>query len=76
MKLEMEATLVFKNKEGKKLKLKTTVIEMLEKTLDDFYEYLEPECTNSSCYNESQNFCDCGAVYDDYIIDEVVLHIT
>ena len=73
MKLKTKVTLIFKNKEGEKLELQTTVKDMLERTLDDFYEDLEPECTSASCNNESQNFCDCGAVYEDYEIDEVVL---
>lgn len=73
MKLEAKVALVFKNKEGKKLELQTTVKDMLERTLEDFYEDLEPECTSASCNNESQNFCDCGDVYEDYEVDEVVL---
>jgi len=73
MKLESKITLVFKNKEGKKLELQTTVKDMLERTLEDFYEDLESECTSASCNNESQNFCDCVAMYEDYEIFEVVL---
>ena len=73
MKLEAKVTLIFKNKEGDKKELKLTVKDMLKRTLEDFYEDLEYECTSSGCNNESQNFCDCGAVYEDYNITEVVL---
>lgn len=72
MKLKAKVTLIFKNKEGDKKELILTVKDMLERTLEDFYEDLEPECTSVSCNNESQNFCDCGAVYEDYEIDEVL----
>ena len=73
MKLESKVTLVFKNKEGDKKELILTVKDMLERCLDEFYEDLEGECTSSGCNNESQNFCDCGADYEDYEITEVVL---
>lgn len=73
MKLEAKVTLIFKNKEGDKKELVLTVKDMLERTLEEFYEDLEDECTNSGCNNESQNFCDCGAVYEDYEITKVVL---
>lgn len=70
MKLELKTkvTLLFKNKEGKELKYQTNVSDILERTLDDFYEDLEPECTSPSCNNESQNFCDCDSIYEDYSI--------
>lgn len=71
MKLDSNITLVFKNKEGNFKELTVTVKDMLERTLDDFYEDLEDECTSSGCNNESQNFCDCGASYEDYEIYEV-----
>ena len=76
MKLKAKVTLIFKNKEGKKKELVLTVKDMLERTLEDFYEDLESECTSSGCNNESQNFCDCGAEYEDYEITEVVLQLT
>lgn len=72
MKLDSKVTLIFINKEGKKIGLETTIKDMLEKTLDDFYEDLEPECRSASCNNEGQNFCDCKAVYEDYNIYEAV----
>ena len=71
MKLNSKITLVFKNKEGHTKDLTMTVKQMLEGTLDDFYEELEDECTSSGCNNESQNFCDCGSSYEDYEIYEV-----
>ena len=71
MKLDSNITLVFKNKEGNFKELTVTVKDLLERTLDDFYEDLEDECTSSGCNNESQNFCDCGASYEDYEIYEV-----
>ena len=71
MKIETEVSLIFKNKEGKKIEIQTTLKHMLERTLEDFYEDLEPECKCASCNNESQNFCDCDAVYEDYEIYEL-----
>jgi len=71
MKLDSKITLVFKNKEGHTKDYTMTIKQMLEGTLDDFYEDLEDECTNSGCNNESQNFCDCGSSYEDYEIYEV-----
>jgi len=74
MKLDTKVTLIFKNKEGDKQELTITVKQMLEKTVDDFHEYLEDECSSGSCYTETQNFCDCGGLYGDYEIDEVVFY--
>jgi hypothetical protein len=71
MKIESNIDLIFKNKEGDFKKITITVKDMLERTLDDFYEDLEDECTNSGCNNESQNFCDCGPSYEDYEIYEI-----
>ena len=74
MKLDEEITLLFKNKEGKKLELQLSVKDMLERTLEDFYEDLEYGCTSSSCHNESQNFCDCPPQYEDYVIDGIIIN--
>ena len=71
--LDSEVTLVFKNKEGETIELGTTLKDLLERTIDDFYEDLEPTCTSSSCNNESQNFCDCGSAYEEYEIDSVII---
>ncbi len=75
MKLKSKITLVFKNKEGETKTITTTVIDMLERNLEDFQEELEDECTSSGCNNESQNFCDCGGAYEDYEIYEVIPHL-
>jgi len=74
MKFEDKIKLVFKNSEGEKVDLEITVKEMLERNLDDFYEDLESgeSCNSSSCNNESQNFCDCGGVYEDYEFFEII----
>ena len=72
MKLDDKVKLLFKN--GYHFaELEITVEDLLEKTTEDFYEMLEENnpCTSASCNNESQNFCDCGSVYDDYEIVEV-----
>lgn len=72
-KLDSPVTLVFGNKEGHTVSVETTIMGMLQNTIEDFFEYLEPECTSASCNNESQNFCDCEGSYDDYEIKEVLL---
>ncbi len=56
MKLQAKVTLLFKNKDGEKKELTMTVKEMLERTLEDFYEDLEGKCTNSGCNNEAKTF--------------------
>lgn len=75
MELKDKIKLVFKNTEGEKVDLEITVKEILEKTLDDFYEDLESSenCNSSSCNNESQNFCDCGGQYEDYEFFELIV---
>ena len=72
MKLDETIKLVFKNKVGDKKELQLTVKDMLERCLYDFYEDLEDECTSSGCNTESQNFCDCGTIYGDYEITEII----
>ena len=44
-------------------------------SLEQIYEMLEETipCNNSSCNNESQNFCDCGSNFEDYEIVEVMV---
>ena len=73
LRKEDKVTLLFKN--GYNFaELEITVEQLINKTAEDFYEMLEEghPCTSASCNNESQNFCDCGSVYDDYDIVEVV----
>jgi len=73
--LDKKVTLVFKNKEGNKKEIETTFIELLNKTIDDYYEDLESTCgcTSSGCNNENQNFCDCGPMFENYIIHDIKL---
>ncbi|MGV8877697.1 MAG: hypothetical protein ACOH2A_01570 [Sphingobacteriaceae bacterium] len=75
MKLTDEIKIIFKNSDGAKEELTITVDKLLESTKDDLYELLEETipCTSSGCNNESQNFCDCGGSFEDYLIDEVVV---
>lgn len=42
-----------------------SIIDLLDIDVSDVFCSAEPECTSSSCNNESQNFCDCGGIYDD-----------
>lgn len=75
MSLENEVKIVFKNDEIKIKDITVTVKQLLENTTEYFYELLnntEP-CTSASCNNESQNFCDCGSSFDDYIISELLV---
>lgn len=72
MKLSSDVRLIFSDKEGNKKELTITVMDMLERSLCDFYEDLEEQCTSSGCNNESQNFCDCDAAYGDYEIIEII----
>lgn len=78
MKLTEEVKIIFKNTEGQKKEITITVDKLLESTKDDLYEMLEETrpCTSASCNNESQNFCDCGGVFEDYVIDEVLVMVT
>jgi hypothetical protein len=75
MKLEDKVKVVFKNLEGDTAEIEITVEELLNNTTDDFYDLLESSvpCTSASCNNESQNFCDCGLIYEDYVISEVLV---
>lgn len=76
MKLTEEIKVVFKNPKGLKAHIVITVKQLLDMTSDDLYEVLDntAPCTSSSCYNESNNFCDCGSVYEDYEIFEILLN--
>lgn len=63
--------LIFKNKEGKEIHLDVTSKQLLENSIDDFYELLEPECSSSSCYTESNNHCDCQPIYEGYEFNRI-----
>ena len=73
MKLHEDITLVFKNDAGLTKELTITALQLIDKTLEDLYEMLEDDCNCSSCNNESQNFCDCGAEYEDYELYEILI---
>lgn len=68
MKLNDYVKITFKNDEGKTAHIDISVEQLLNNTLDDFYEWLDDSepCTSASCNNESQNFCDCGSQFEDY----------
>ena len=78
MKLTEEVKIIFKNSEGDKQQLTITIDKLLDSAKDDLYEMLEgtTPCTSSSCNNESQNFCDCGGSFEDYLIDEVLVVVS
>ena len=69
--LSDNVSVVFKNNNNESIQLTITVKDLLDKTREDLHEMIEPDCTSSSCNNESQNFCDCGPVFEDYEIAEV-----
>jgi hypothetical protein len=74
MKLDETITLVFKNPKGDKKKINVTIRELLNSSNDDLHDLLESlyPCQSSSCNNESNNFCDCEPIFDDYKIEEVL----
>lgn len=74
MKLKDYVKIIFKNDNGEKAELEITVKQLLDKTTDDILDLLcdSDTCTSASCNNESQNFCDCGSIYEDYKIVEVI----
>lgn len=61
---------LFADENDNKQSIVLTVSELLDKTSDDLYDMLFEldSCNSSGCYNENQNFCDCGSIYDDYTI--------
>jgi hypothetical protein len=75
MKLDDYVKITFKNDEGRTAEINISVEQLLNNTLDDFYEWLDDSepCTSASCHNESQNFCDCGSQYEDYEFYEITL---
>lgn len=50
-----------------------TLKEFLKYNEEDLSEFLENSypCTSSSCYNESQNYCDCGGQFEDFEIEKI-----
>ena len=68
--LQNEVSILFGNNHGKTKEITVTIEQLLENTTDDFCEWLEntEPCTSASCNNESQNFCDCGASFEDFEI--------
>lgn len=72
MKLTDEVQLIFKNKEDKKVTLTITVETLLENKTEDFFEILEDEHNPCTCtISESQNYCECQCIFDDYEIVEL-----
>ena len=68
IRLEDYVKVKFVNKEMEQASITITVKQLVENTVDDFYEWLDEseQCTSASCNNESQNFCDCGSDFEDY----------
>jgi hypothetical protein len=68
--LQNEVNILFRNNHGKTKEITIKVRQLLEKTIDDFQEMLENNepCVSSSCNNESQNFCDCPPLFEDFEI--------
>jgi len=73
MKLETKVTLILSDKDGNKVKIETTFKELLNTSEEEYIDNLEEGCVSSGCYNESQSFCDCGGMYEDYEVTEVLL---
>lgn len=74
MSWETEVEIVFKNPNtGEEKTLGASLKELLERSVDDFYEALDDTepCTSASCNNESQNFCDCGSYFEDFEIVDI-----
>lgn len=64
---------VYKDPEGKELVAYRTLNEVLENSADEILEQCEQPCRGGSCFNESQNHCDCGGEYEDYGFDKIVI---
>ncbi len=63
-----EFEIVFKDPNSENVKsVFCEIDDLLNKTLDDFFEELDDEpCNSSGCNNESFSGCDCGSPYEDY----------
>ncbi len=69
-----EFEFVFRDKDGREVKNTLTAKRIMELVVDDAFENIDqPDCTSSGCNNESQNFCDCGGDYDDYVFNRMSL---
>jgi len=70
MKLTDKVEIVFENNERKTKTIDITINDLIDKDRDDIYDLLESTepCTSGGCNTESQNFCDCGGQFDDFII--------
>lgn len=71
MKLDTKINLIFTNPTGGQQCFEVDFNYLIDNDTDGIYENLEPECTSASCNNESQNFCDCGGILDDYEITAI-----
>jgi hypothetical protein len=76
MKLTDKVKIVFKNPDNLTKELAITVNQLLDYSKDDLYDILEESepCNSSSCNNESQSFCDCVTLFEDYEIFEVLVN--
>lgn len=70
MELTDKVKIVFSNNSGDKAEIEISINQLIENTIDDFHDMLDNSapCTSSGCNNESQNFCDCGSIFDEYEI--------
>jgi hypothetical protein len=75
MTLESNVIVIFRNEKGDEKTITITADELLDYTRDDLYDLLEgyAPCTSSGCNTESQNFCDCGLEFEDYVISGLVI---
>jgi len=74
MELTGKVEIIFKDKKGNTERLSITLDDLIDNTREDLYDMVDRKtpCTSSSCNNESQNFCDCGSIYDDFEIIEIL----
>lgn len=72
IKAEEYVILVYSDSKDE-LTIECKLSDVLDNDHDYFLENAEPECTSSGCHNESQNFCDCGGIYEDYKFVEMRL---
>ena len=76
MKLNDNVKVVFKDSKENVLSIIISVNQLLEYTKEDLYDLLEEStpCKSSSCNNESQNFCDCDPLYEEYEVFEILTY--
>lgn len=77
MKLTTPLILTFKNEEGDTAELESTIEILLQQDMDFIKEQLGEEdyCTSSSCNNESQNFCCCPNIYENYELTDIEIKV-